>query len=242
MTATAAKTFLLVHGAWRGGWCYDRVAGVLRAQGHRVFTPTLTGLADRAHLTDAMTVTLQTHVDDVSNLIRYQQLSRIILVGHSYAGVVITAVADRCSEAIEALVYLDAIIPESGKSVLDLNGNAEIVSAVLQGAAATGGRLVPPLPAQMLNTNAADVPLVERLATPQPLATFCEPVRLTGAQDRVARRTYVRATGWDGYDRLGFDSHARIAADDRWTKIDLHHGHELMLDAPQAVAEVLINA
>jgi pimeloyl-ACP methyl ester carboxylesterase len=239
---TVQKTFVLVHGAWRGGWCFSRVAELLRAQGHRVFTPTLTGLGERVHLADAMTVTAQTHIDDIANLIRYEDLTRVILVGHSYAGVTITAVADARPECVEALVYLDAIIPESGKSVLGVNGNAEIVSAVLQGTAATGGRSAPPLPASMLNTNAADIPLVERLATPQPFATFCEPIYLSGAHESIGRKTYVRATGWGGYDRLGFDAYERIASDDSWTKVDLPYGHELMLDAPEAVADILISA
>ncbi|WP_165191573.1 alpha/beta fold hydrolase [Caulobacter soli] len=239
---TVHKTFVLVHGAWRGGWCFSRVAQLLRAQGHRVFTPTMTGLGERVHLADAMTVTAQTHIDDIANLLRYEDLTEVILVGHSYAGVIVTAVADAQPDRIQALVYLDAIIPESGKSVLGINGNAEIVSAVLQGAAATGGRSAPPLPAAMLNTNPADIALVERLATPQPLATFCEPIQLSGAHEKIERRTYVRATGWGGYDQLGFDAYSRIALDDRWAKVDLPYGHELMLDAPEAVADVLIKA
>lgn len=238
-SATEARTFLLVHGAWRGGWCYARVAGLLRAQGHRVFTPTLTGLGERAHLAGAMTVTIQTHIDDLVNLIRWEELRDVVLVGHSYAGMLITAVADAVPDRISALVYLDAIIPESGKSVLDLNGNAQIVAALLRGTADAGGCLVPPLPSSMLNTNAADIPLVDRLATPQPFATFCEAVRLTGAHEQVAHRVYVRATGWGGYDQLGFDAYARIEHDDRWTRIDLPFGHELMLDAPAAVADTL---
>jgi pimeloyl-ACP methyl ester carboxylesterase len=241
-SAATKKTFVLVHGAWRGGWCFARVADLLRGQGHRVFTPTLTGLGERVHLADAATITLQTHIDDIVNLIRYEELSDVILVGHSYGGVVITAAADAVADRIEALVYLDAILPEAGKSVLGVNGNPDIVSAVLQGTAASGGRVVPPLPAAMLNTNAADVPLVERLGTPQPFTTFCEPVQLTGAHDAIARRTYVRATGWGGYDQLGFDAYARIESDDRWTKVDLPFGHELMLDAPDAVADVLLRA
>jgi pimeloyl-ACP methyl ester carboxylesterase len=110
--------YLLVHGAWHGGWCWGRVRQRLTAQGHQVFTPTLTGLADRSHLL-SREVGLETHVQDVANLITWEILSDVVLVGHSYAGTVVRHVADRMPDRIRSLVYLDAFVPENGKSVSD---------------------------------------------------------------------------------------------------------------------------
>jgi pimeloyl-ACP methyl ester carboxylesterase len=115
------STFVLVHGAWHGGWCYGRVAERLRAAGHRVLTPTLTGLGERSHLC-SRSVNLTTHIADVVNLIKWEQLQRVTLVGHSYGGVVVTGVADTIPERISSLVYLDAFVPKDGQCMLDLVG------------------------------------------------------------------------------------------------------------------------
>ena len=109
----SATTFVLVHGAWHGGWCYARVAALLRARGHTVFTPTLTGQGERAHLLNGA-VNLSTHIEDVLGVFRCERLTDVVLAGHSYGGMVITGVADRIPERIKALAYLDAFIPETG--------------------------------------------------------------------------------------------------------------------------------
>ncbi len=103
------STFVLVHGAWHGGWCWKRVRGALQAQGHQVFTPTLTGVADRSHLL-SREVNLETHITDVANLMLWEELSEVVLCGHSYGGAVISGVADRIPDRISALVYLDAFV------------------------------------------------------------------------------------------------------------------------------------
>src|SRR5580700_6619085 len=112
-------TFVLVHGAWHGGWCFARVAEILRAQGHRVFTPTLTGLGERVHLASTE-ITLSTHVTDIVNVVRYEDLHDVVLLGHSYGGMVISGVVEVVPERVGALVYLDAFVPENGESLLDL--------------------------------------------------------------------------------------------------------------------------
>ena len=112
-------TFVLVHGAWHGSWCWKRVRKALQARGHDVFTPTLTGVGERSHLLSP-DVNLDTHITDVVNLIRWEELSGIVLCGHSYGGCVITGVADRLSDRIAALVYLDAFVPEDGQSLYDI--------------------------------------------------------------------------------------------------------------------------
>jgi pimeloyl-ACP methyl ester carboxylesterase len=113
------KTFILVHGAWHGGWCWRRVADLLQAQGHKVFTPTLTGLGEKSHLRQDETG-LDTHVTDILNLIEWEDLSDIVLVGHSYGGMVITGVANALADKIEAIVYLDAFKPDEGDSVASM--------------------------------------------------------------------------------------------------------------------------
>ena len=112
-------TFVLVHPAWFGGWCWRKVSPVLRARGHEVFAPTLTGLGERAHLA-SQKVGLEMHVEDVANVLEYEDLRQVILVGNSSGGMVITGVADRMPERIAHLVYLDAFVPEDGQSMLDI--------------------------------------------------------------------------------------------------------------------------
>lgn len=241
-SGASGRNFVLVHGAWLGGWCYARVADILRAQGHRVFTPTLTGLGERSHLASLFPITCRTHIQDILNVIRWEQLDDIVLCGHSYGGVVITGVADAALERIASLVYLDAIIPEPGKSVFDVNHADEVIAGLLKATANAGGQFVPALPAAMFNINPADLEQVDRLSTPQPLPTFCEPIALTGAYLNVVKKIYVRATGWDGYEQLGFRSHQAIADDGGWTTIDVPFGHEIMLDAPEALARILLDA
>jgi pimeloyl-ACP methyl ester carboxylesterase len=115
---TSAKTFVLVHGGWHGGWCWRRVADLLEKKGHKVFAPTMTGLGERSHLLDAK-INLATHVTDIVNVVKWEELSDIVLVGHSYGGLIISGVAEQMREAIGSIVFLDAFVPESGDSVAD---------------------------------------------------------------------------------------------------------------------------
>ena len=112
------STFVLVHGAWHGGWCWQRVTPLLRAAGHEVYAPTLTGLGERDHLASRGT-SLATHIVDIADTLQMEDLKDVVLVGHSYGGMVITGVADRSRARIRSLVYLDAFVPENGKSLLD---------------------------------------------------------------------------------------------------------------------------
>ena len=111
--------FVLVHGAWIGGWCWRPNAQALRKAGHEVFTPTLTGLGERSHLMNP-SINLDTHIADIVNVIKHEELSDVVLVGHSYGGMVVTGVADALADKIRSLVYLDAFVPESGQALVDL--------------------------------------------------------------------------------------------------------------------------
>ena len=117
--AAAQSTFVLVHGAWHGGWCWRRVADLLTAKGHRVFTPTLTGLGERSHLMQAG-INVSTHATDVVNVIKWERLANVVLCGHSYGGMVVSAVAEQALDRIGSIVFLDAFVPENGDSMADL--------------------------------------------------------------------------------------------------------------------------
>jgi len=142
--APPPATFVLVHGAWSGGWCYHKVAARLRAAGHRVFTPTLTGQGERAHLLSG-TVNLSLHITDVLNVLHYEELTEVVLAGHSYGGMVVTGVADRAADRIAALAYLDAFLPEHDQSLFDINLPAN-TQRFIAAAGGLGGLAVPAPP------------------------------------------------------------------------------------------------
>src|SRR5260221_1883583 len=154
MTKGNEQTIVLVHGAWHGGWCYRRVADLLRGSGHRVYTPTLTGLGERSHLL-TRSINLSTHITDITNLIRWEDLRQITLVGHSYGGMVVTGVADAMTDRGSALVYLDAFLPTDGKSFHDILPT-EVADAQGRGANASNGLSVPQIPAPAFNVNEGD--------------------------------------------------------------------------------------
>ena len=157
-------TFVLVHGAWHGGWCYKRVARLLREAGHEVYTPTLTGLGERAHLM-SRSIDLGTHIQDVVGVIRCEELSGVVLCGHSYGGMVIAGVAEQIAATIRSLVYLDAFVPESGKSVFDYLP-AEQSAGMRADAEQNGeGYKVTPIPAAAFAVNAKDAPGSTRCAS-----------------------------------------------------------------------------
>jgi pimeloyl-ACP methyl ester carboxylesterase len=239
--AAVKKTFVLVHGAWSGGWCYSDVARQLRSRGHEVFSPTLTGVGERSHLARLFPISFDIHVQDVVNVLLWEELRDVVLCGHSYGGAVITGVADALPERIAALIYVDAIIPEAGKSVLDINQSEAVVTGVLKSAAAAGGLLASPLPAALLATAPENTERVDRLSTPHPLASLCSPVALSGAWRKVKRRIYIRATGWAGYQSLGFRSYDVVKAEEGWELVDVPCGHEVMLDAGGTLADILGN-
>jgi pimeloyl-ACP methyl ester carboxylesterase len=232
-----SHTFVLVHGAWHGGWCWRRVADRLRAGGHAVFTPTLTGLGERAHLLDAG-IDLTTHIADVVNVMKWEDLSDVVLCGHSYGGFIISGVAEQMGAALRSIVFLDAFVPRDGESVLDLTGPAvrEAATAALR----RGDLGVPPRPAEAFGVNPADRAWVDRRCVPQPIGTFADKIRLTGAAGRIVRRAYVRA---GSYANPGFDrALAAVQADPAWRTHAVACGHDVMVDAPERLCEILLEA
>jgi pimeloyl-ACP methyl ester carboxylesterase len=232
-------TYVLVHGAWGGGWKFARVADALRKRGHTVFTPTLTGAAERSHLLSGA-INLTTHVTDVLNVIRYEDLSGVVLLGHSYGGMVITQVADKIPEKIAALVYLDAFVPEDGQSLFDLNIPAN-TQMFLTRAGGNGGLLIPPPPAKAyFNVNDADAPRADELAAPQPIGTMIEKVALTGAYRNVKKNIYVHGTVLPRESPFKrFHDAAKAAG---WETHALPCGHDIMLDLPDELTAILDKA
>jgi pimeloyl-ACP methyl ester carboxylesterase len=233
--ASDRNTFVLVHGAWHGGWCWRRVADLLEAKGHKVFTPTLTGLGERSHLLRAG-INVSTHITDVVNLIKWEGLSDVVLCGHSYGGLVVSGVAERAAAAIGSLVFLDAFLPDNGDSMAALTSQA--VRDNLKVAAERGDLGVPPRSAAAFLVNEKDQAWVDAMCVPQPIGTMTEVMTLTGARERIAKKSYIRAAA---YPNPGFDTaYARVKADTSWRTYEVPCGHDVMVDMPERLAEILV--
>ena len=180
-----AYTFVLVHGAWHGGWCWQRVADRLRNGGHIVFTPTLTGLGERSHLLQAG-IDIGTHITDVVNVMKWERLSDVVLCGHSYGGFVISGVAEQMASAIRSIVFLDAFLPNDGDTMQNLTSAA--VQDAIAGALTSGALGMPPRPAEFFDVNAADRAWVDGLCTPQPIGTFTYKMRSPARARRLRAR------------------------------------------------------
>jgi pimeloyl-ACP methyl ester carboxylesterase len=227
-------TFVLVHGAWHGAWCWRRVEKLLRARGHEVFVPTLTGVADRSHLLSA-DVGIDTHVADVINLVKWEGLKDIVLVGHSYAGVVISAVAEKIEKNIASIVFLDAFLPETGQRMTDLTVQA--TRDLFDAAQAKGDLGIAPRSAASFMVNEKDRAWVDAQCTPQPIRTVTQTVQLTGARNRIGKRAYIRAAG---YPNEPFDLAREKARGLGWRIYNCDCGHDVMVDMPERLAEILI--
>ncbi|HEY2530605.1 MAG TPA: alpha/beta fold hydrolase [Xanthobacteraceae bacterium] len=186
----ARKTFVLVHGAWHGGWCWRRVADRLEARGHKVFTPTLTGLGERCHLMRA-DINLDTHIMDIANLIRWENLHDIVLVGHSYGGYPVSGAIEHVFDRISSVLYLDAFVPKDGQKSLDTA--SEFARTAAMDIIAKGKIASPAPPASAFRVNENDQAWVDAKLTAQPVGVMLQPIKLSGARERVGRKTYIRA-------------------------------------------------
>jgi pimeloyl-ACP methyl ester carboxylesterase len=228
-------TFILVHGAWHGGWCWQRVADRLRGSGHSVFTPTLTGLGERSHLLRTG-IDLKTHIADVVNVMKWERVTDVVLCGHSYGGFVISGVAEQMAAAIRSIVFLDAFVPRDGESVQDLTGPA--VLEAVRTALHRGETAIPPRAAEAFGVNVADRAWVDSLCVGQPIATFTDKIALTGARDRIARKSYIRAKN---YANPGFDrAFGAAQSDSSWRTYEAPCGHDVMVDMPERLTEILL--
>lgn len=232
---TKPVTFVLVHGAWHGGWCWKKLTPLLRAAGHELFAPTLTGLGERAHLLNPQ-VGLNTHIDDIVALLEYEDLHNVILVGHSYGSMVIAGVAERAASRLAHLVYLDAFVPQDGQSLLDTLPDAG--ESVRKNAETLGEGWMVPAGADTFGvTAAADVQWLTARLTPQPLKCFTEAVCLTNPAARALPHSYILCR----QDNSSFFAvYAAQAERAGWHCYELRTGHDAMITVPEELANLLL--
>jgi pimeloyl-ACP methyl ester carboxylesterase len=231
----AHRSIVLVHGAWHGGWCWKKLTPLLASRGRAVYTPTLTGLGDRAHLATP-DVNLDMHIQDLQAFLEMEDLHDVTLVGHSYGGFVISGVADRSPSRLRSLIYLDAFVPESGRSVIDYLPDPERRAAIVKSGSETG--YVPPLPLELFGvTRPQDLAWANTRITRQPFATFQQPISLKQEAARGLPRAFIACTNPSSGS---FDQFAeRIRKDASWTFRELPCGHNAMMIAPTELARVL---
>jgi pimeloyl-ACP methyl ester carboxylesterase len=222
-------TYLICHGAWGGGWAWRKLRPLLRAAGHEVFTPTYTGLGERGHLAHPL-VGLETHIQDILGVIECEELSDIILVGHSYGGMVATGVADRVPERIRHLVYLDAFVPADGQSLNDLAGGGRHGAPI-------DGWLIPPNPSAP-DTSPEDLAFGTPRRRHQPARCFSERLRLAHAMPPCLR-SYIHCTKKTGHDvfRQFAD---RFRDDPGWRCHAMDASHSPNITAPEPLAALLL--
>jgi pimeloyl-ACP methyl ester carboxylesterase len=231
MNAPSPKTFLVCHGAWSAGWAWKKMHPLMAAAGHRLVTPTYTGVGERAHLANP-SIDLETHIEDVLNVIKYEDLRDIVLVGHSYGGMVATGVADRARASVRQLIYVDAFVPGDGQSLFDLN------KAAVQKLATSGdGWRVPPNPTPP-DTSPADQEWLSTRRVHMPIKCFETALELQGGALTLPR-SYIYATRITPADTFGpFAKQAKNDAAWRYYEIDASHSPNVT--APEALTALLL--
>lgn len=228
-------TYVLVHGAWSGAHTYRRVRPLLACHGHEVFTPSLTGLGERAHLTSPL-VNLTTHITDIANQLSYEDLRQVVLVGHSYGGCVITGALAHVADRVRHLVYLDAFVPADGESLYDLTGQQASTSARLD-----VPWLVPPLEREFDDPEEAAWTLARR--RPHPVGCFTEPVRLERPlEDYPFTRTYIKATAElrGPRDDAFWNAAERAKDSSSWRYREIASNHMVPNNRPRELAAILL--
>lgn len=238
----APKTFLLVSSAFLGGWCWRRVSDLLERDGHKVFAPTLTGLGERSHLL-SKSVDLSTHIEDIVNVVRWENLTNVCLVAHSYAGFPASGALEKIGDRVSSIVWLDAFKPENGQRMRDTAGGPFLASLT---AAVERGEVAFPFPFQAkippLMVGEKDASLVASKATAQPVASYMQPIKIDGAREKVAKKTFIRIPRFPSPTHLD-KALEECKADRSWSTFELEGaGHLAMLDAPELVSRMLLRA
>jgi len=232
--------FVLVHGAWGGSQGYNPLTRLLREQGHEVYAPSLTGLGDRKHLLNPA-IDLSTHIKDIASVFEYEDLSDVVLVGHSYGGMVITGVSAVCADRIRSLVYLDAFLPDNGQSLFDLQPKEGRENFIAMQRDTPG--LVPP---RFSSPPGANAPQANPPAPPprilgfHPLLTLTEPVKLDGSERRIKHRTYVLAAAQSPAPFQRFYDKAAAAKDLSFRLMTMPTGHGIQMEDPQGTLKILL--
>jgi pimeloyl-ACP methyl ester carboxylesterase len=222
------STFVLVHGSWHGGWCWKKITPLLTKKGHLVFSPTLSGMGERFHIASP-NMGLSVHIQDIVNLLEFEDLNDVILVGHSYTGMVITGVAE-ISTRIRKLVYLDAIVPEHGQSMFSImNGleaqfkrNADVKRMVQSWA-----------PEDFGVTDIRDVAWMKSRLTPMPILTHQEKLYAPKMNAKKLPRYFIHCT------QFGLGDFAEKIRQERGTVFDLDSGHDAMIIEPEKLSSIL---
>jgi pimeloyl-ACP methyl ester carboxylesterase len=231
-------TFLVCHGAWTSGAMWHRnMVALMSSAGHELVAPTYTGLGERAHLASPE-VDLDLHIRDIVEVIRYRDLRDIMLIGHSYGGMVATGVADQLRDRVSQLVYLDAWVPTDERSLLDLMPSARAQSIRSVVAETGDGWKIPPAMPASMGGDSVDAAWAATRLRPQPFRTFEQPIRLTGTD--LPPRTYVRCTRVTPDDRFGPVA-AMARADPSWRYREIDSNHAPALTAPVPLTRLLID-
>jgi pimeloyl-ACP methyl ester carboxylesterase len=227
--------FVLVAGAWQGAWCWKKVLPALWQGGHRAFPVTLSGVGERAHLPPAA-ITLKTHIDDVAAVVEAEELTHAVLVGHSYAGMVITGVADRLTERVARLVYVDAVVPRSGESWSSTHD--ERTQHQRREAIARDGLLAPPDPS-VFGLTGADAEWVKRRFTPHPGRVYDEALHFDDARIARLQRSFIDCT----QPALATIAvmRQRVRQAPGWRVSEIPTGHDPMISAPDAFLRALLS-
>ncbi|MEM9632307.1 MAG: alpha/beta fold hydrolase [Pseudomonadota bacterium] len=230
------RNFVLVHGAWHGGWCWSRVAEILCSRGHRVTAPTQTGLGERSHLlTDS--ITLQTFVDDIIQHVNFEELNEVVFVGHSYGGISITGVADQMPGCVSKLIFLDAVLLDSGETWFDFLPTEVIEKRKELAMETSGGLSVPPPSAEAFGVQRPDdIAFLASRLTPHPINTYRTNLTLENRIGNGLPASYVSCTE-PRFDPVTVSLNR--AQDFGWPITQIATGHDAMVTEPQAVADLL---
>ena len=242
------STFVLVHGAWGGGWVWKKVMPLLRSAGHDVYAPTATGLGDRVHLARPE-VDLDTHITDVTNLLIFEGLTDVMLVGWSYGGMIITGVAERVPERLARLVYFDADVPVDGDNGYDAELCSEEVRAADRAAAEAAGKpgfiVVDPYIEWLgaLMPDPSDRAWLLPKLVQQPLATYTQPIRLGNPAAATVPRVFILCTEGkgDAEEDPVVRTANRVRETSGWRYHELADTHMAPINSPQATAEMLLS-
>jgi hypothetical protein len=234
--ANARKTFVLIHGAYHGGWCWKKVVDILEKQGHKVYAPSLTGLADRSHLL-SMNLTLDTHITDIANLFKWEDITNGCLAVHSAGGWPGSGALEQIGDRVSSIVWVDAFIPKNGESQLDQI--SPFSRKALEEAMAKGEAGRKPPSAKAYSFSEKDYAWMDSKLTLQPNSIVRDAIKLTGAMQKVPKKTFIRAPK---YPQKMFDrAFEECKADKSWTTYvtDTSH-HDIMIDEPQWLADIMI--
>jgi pimeloyl-ACP methyl ester carboxylesterase len=239
----AGPAVVLIHGANHGGWCWRHVGDRLRVAGYRVFTPTLTGLGERKHLRSPE-ISLVTHIDDIVNVIRWEELENVTVVAHSYGGTVMTGVCDRLkdppNDRIARAIFLDANAPSDGQPTIP--GLTPELAEKITGAPLVDGYLLPALDPARMGVDPSDTLNTEwlkRNLTEHPIQTLTEPIQLTNGGTEGMDRTFVLTTPLEQLQKFARDGTLKMKADPSWRFIELLVGHDAMVTAPEETANLI---